>query len=165
MQKKLVALAMVAVFAVFGVAFAQENTSAAPIENATNPSAAIENVVATQPTDIEKLPITDVPAVTNPVEEEVIIPEHTISEDPMTIEEMSSLRFFDIEKENVLTVAAGFENAIVKSVTGTVTLLAGNELQINVPALDNDFCFQCVEPWPYQLGDSVTVWVVIQAQN
>ena len=93
-----------------------------------------------------------------------------ISSDPMKIEEIASLIFFDIEKESAYSFAAQSENVIIKEITGTVTVLAEHEngiheLHISVPELNNDFCFDCIQPFSYELGDTAIVYVVIQAQT
>lgn len=166
MRKTLVALCFILAISLVGVSFAQENTTAAeapstpstpstpsnepPVETLVNTGKEEQNIQETEPI--------------------VTIPAQMVSSDPMTIEELAYLSFFDIEQESAYSFAAQSENVIIKTIVGTVTVLAEHEngiyeLQVSVPELNNEFCFNCVEEFPYELGDTVTVYVVIQSQN
>lgn len=163
MRKTILALTLILVVSLICTAFAAE----AP---AAKEPPSINDTVATVP--VETLGVNSNATIPNtgveePKKEEINekYNEPVISNEPVTIEDMKTLCFFDIDKENAMSFAATGYNCIVKTVQGTVTMVTTNELQINVPELNNDFCFNCVEPFPQQLGETVTVWLVIQVQN
>ena len=166
MRKTLVALCFVLAISLLGVGFAQEVTPAT-----TDPST--PNILATPNEEPPAETLVDTGKTEHNIQETkptVAIPAPTISSDPMTLEEMSSLLLFDIELESAYAFASQTENIIIKKVVGTVTVLAENEngiheLQISVPELNNTFCLDCIEPFTQQLGDTVTVYVVIQTPN
>lgn len=167
MRKTLVALPAILILSLFLGAFAQEVTTAAESPNINSSS------IATKPS--ENVPTVETLVNTGKEEHDTEetkpeIASPAVSSDPMKIEEMALLMFFDIEKESAYAFAAQSENVIIKEVTGTVTVLAEHEndiheLQVSVPELENDFCFNCVEAFPYELGDTAIVYVVIQSQN
>lgn len=161
MRKTILALTLTLVASLICTAFAAE----AP---AAKEPPSINDTVTTTPVETLGVNNATIPntGVEEPTKEEIKnqYPQPVLSDEPVTIEDMSNLLFFDIDKANVMDFAAS-TNCVIKKVQGTVTLVATNELQINVPELNNDFCFNCVEPFPQQLGETVTVWLVIQVQN
>lgn len=172
MRKTLVALCLILAVSLVCVGFAQEGTittKGSSITPSTAPMAPADD--SEQPPTAETLVNTGKEEHNNQeTEPKVEVTDPTVSSSPMTIEDMAFMYFFDIELESAYAYAAQTENVIIKEVAGIVTLLAEHEngtheLQVSVPELNNDFCFHCVEPFAQQLGDAVTVYVVIQAPN
>lgn len=165
MRKNILAITIVLVVSLVCTAFAME----APASETTVPST---DVVTPAPSETDAVKNETTATIPDTYMEEVkqeTVSHQTmqeiISDEPVTDEDMKTLCFFDTEKENALCFAASGVNCIVKAVQGTVTVVSTNELQVNVPELNNDFCFMCAEPFTQQLGDTVTVWLVIQVTN
>jgi hypothetical protein len=163
MRKTVLTLTLILVVAFIGTAFAMEVPAnetptiavgtPAPSESDTVASETIATIPDTRDEEVKKEEVYQNPT------------QAVISEEAANLSDMKNLLFFDTEKDNVMSYAASISNCVVKPVQGVVTFVDTHELQVNVPELNNDFCFNCVEPYTEQLGDTVTIWLVIMVQN
>lgn len=121
----------------------------------------------TEPTDIITPTENPVDAVDQSSEiQETLHPVPSISDEPMTLAEMNSLRFFDTDRENVLCFASSTANTlIIKQATGTVVYVEANELRVEIPELNNEFCFNCADVYTEQIGDEVTIWMAVEVND
>lgn len=138
MKKKVcVLLACVAMLSAFGVAFAQN-------------------------TGDDVLPATDTSvSTTTPTTPAVPAPEPTNTPEPPTTFSLDKLAFFDTERENVEMFAATTSDVQLSSIQGTVVHAQDNEVHIDTDV--TEFCMMQTGILPYQVGDTVTVWVAVKA--
>jgi hypothetical protein len=163
MRKTVLTLTIILVVAFICTAFAMEvpagetpNTTVgatAPSEGDAPANETIATIPGTRDEEVKKEEVHQAPT------------QVVISEEAANLSDMDNLLFFDTEKDNVMSYAASISNCVVKPVQGVVTFVDTYELQVNVPELNNNFCFNCVEPYTEQLGDTVTIWLLITVQN
>lgn len=138
MKKKVcVLLACIAALSVFGVAFAQ-NTG--------------DDVLPATDTAVSTT-VTTMPAVPAPEPTEPTASSNTIN--------LNNLAFFDTERENVEMFAATANGVQMSSIQGTVVYAKDNEVHIDTNL--TEFCMMQTGILPYQVGDTVTVWVAFNA--
>ena len=158
MRKTILALTLILVISLVGTAFAMEAPKAEEVprtdDATTTPSETVNVVVNNDvtPPSTEKIQDNTNSGLTHVYEE-------------LTTDVVIYMSFFDIEQENVLAYASMCDETLIKYITGTVTTVTSNELQVYVETLDNTFCFQCVDPYAEQLGEEVTIWIALKSDK